>query len=580
MNDPTSAKRQRVRELCRKLKPILGNKMDQLYMAFTAEDAVGKDQILFYLEALADKHLTTSLDAQEVDLVPPPASTAAGSYELGTVQYGGKPQYPFGLRESEWIQHAGVFGRSGAGKTNLGFEIFRQLRRHGKPVLVFDWKRNYRDLLTLPGFEDIEVYTVGRNVAPFRFNPLIPPPGTDPKTWLKQLIEVVAHSYMLGNGVLYLLQETLHAVYTEHGVYDSTVTQWPTFREVLERARERNARGRESAWLSSTLRALSSLNFGEMEKLLNTAQDQRRTLEHLLTKPVILEMDALGQSDKIFIISALLLYIHHLRMAEGQRETFKNAIIIEEAHHVLSNERRSLLGGQSVMEITFREIREYGTAVVALDQHPSKISLAALGNTYCTICLNLKHQKDVSAMAQSMLLEGAEKDLLGSLEVGQAVVKLQGRVPRPFLITVPEFPIRKGTITDDMIQMRMAYLNDAMRYDVEPVQPQPVIPNAGTDPESETLSREIAFLRDVLTHPESGVAARYKRLEMSVRQGQKLKGRLTKQSFIEEHEDRTSTGRIRIIRLTEKGREFLEKHGIQNIDPGMGSGDEMEPQAA
>jgi len=31
--------------------------------------------------------------------------------------------YDFGLREKEWIQHVGVFGRSGAGKTNAGFLI-------------------------------------------------------------------------------------------------------------------------------------------------------------------------------------------------------------------------------------------------------------------------------------------------------------------------------------------------------------------------------------------------------------------------------------------------------------------------
>jgi len=45
-------------------------------------------------------------------------------------------------------------------------------------------------------------------------------------------------------------------------------------------------------------------------------------------------------------------------------------VIIEEAHHLLSDERRSLVGGQSVMEITFREIREFGESLILLDQHP------------------------------------------------------------------------------------------------------------------------------------------------------------------------------------------------------------------
>jgi hypothetical protein len=92
----------------------------------------------------------------------------------------------------------------------------------------------------------------------------------------------------------------------------------------------------------------------------------------------ILELDALTQQDKIFFVEALLLWIHHRRMIEKQRETFKHAILIEEAHHIFSDERRSLVGGQSVMDIIFREIREFGESLILLDQHPSKISLYAL----------------------------------------------------------------------------------------------------------------------------------------------------------------------------------------------------------
>jgi hypothetical protein len=81
--------------------------------------------------------------------------------------------------------------------------IMDQLKKHNKPFLLFDWKRNYRDMISIPGFEDVEIYTIGRNIAPFAFNPLIPPEGTNPKTWLKKLNEVIAHSYCLGNGVLW-----------------------------------------------------------------------------------------------------------------------------------------------------------------------------------------------------------------------------------------------------------------------------------------------------------------------------------------------------------------------------------------
>jgi len=574
-----------VKEICRKLKPLYGPQIDRIFNAFILEDEEGKEQIKTYLEALAAQKLAGTVDNAETLLVPPSQDHAAGSYKIGNVTYGGKPMYPFGLREKEWIQHIGVFGRTGAGKTNLGYVIMQQLISHKKPVLVFDWKRNYRDLLSIEEFKDIEVYTIGRPVAPFTFNPLIPPKGTNPKTWLKKLNEVIAHAYMLGNGVLYLLQETLDAVYEQFGVYSGHVDRWPTFKDVLEKAKKLDASGRQAGWLSSTLRALSSLCFGDMGNLVN--REVTNDPKKLLDGTAILELDALTQQDKTFFSSSLLLWIHHHRMQEATREQFKHAIIIEEAHHLLSGERRNLVGGQSVMEITFREIREFGESLIILDQHPSQISLPALGNTYASICLNLKHNKDVNAMGQCMLLQGEEKDILGELEVGRAVVKLQGRAARPFLIQIPEFKLQKGLVTDSRIRELMAdkvnrklflpamqkenpsqkkqqssniFSNQAENRwsethagaDTVATQTEVHSSNLENDKNNDISHMERRFLEDVKNHPESGIAARYRRLGISVRQGNKLKARLMEKGLIEEDMLTTDTGRRKVIRLSEK----------------------------
>jgi len=551
MAEGTTGKTEYIRQLCRSLRPILGDKMNQVFEAYCAEDDNGKKQIEAYLELLSAKYLPISLDDSRSGLIPPSQQQAYGPYSIGSVLYADKCLYDFGLREEEWIQHVGVFGRSGAGKTNIGFIILKQLQNKGKPVLIFDWKRNYRDLLALSEFKDVEVYTIGRNIAPFTFNPLIPPAGTNPKTWLKKLIEVIAHAYLLGNGVMYLLQEAVDSVYEQAGVYSGTVENWPTFRDVLEKAKTRDARGREAGWLSSTLRALACLCFGDMDRLVNTGENQN--LEHILNKTVILELDALTQQDKIFFIEALLLWIHHRRMIEEQRETFKHAILIEEAHHIFSGERRSLIGGQSVMEITFREIREFGESLIILDQHPSQISLPALGNTYCTICMNLKHKSDINAMAQCLLLD-QEKDLLGTLKVGQAIVKLQGRIARPFQIKVPEFAVEKGKVTDDWIKERM--------QDIAPTIMENHFTGESVSPDwwlIQSTDNAVAFLKDVQKYQDSGVAARYKRLGLSVRQGQKLTAKLLEQGLIEQHQETTKSGRLKVVRLTEKGRAILSQ---------------------
>ena len=366
----------------------------------------------------------------------------------------GRNVAPSASARTSGFSMSGIFGRTGAGKTNLGFKIVEELVKHGKPVshprLEEKLSRSYSPS---PSSKTRKCIRSASPSLPSHSIRLIPPPGTNPKTWLKKLDEVIAHSYMLGNGVLYLLQQTLDQLYEEFGVYDGTVQRWPTLQDVLDKARKLDVRGREAGWLSSTLRALASLCFGDMGDLVN--HPSANSPDQLLDETVILELDALTQQDKIFFASALLLWIHHRRMTEPTREQFKHAIVIEEAHHLLADERKSLVGGQSVMEITFREIREFGESMVLLDQHPSQISLPALGNTFATISLNLKTSKDVNAMAQCMLLENEEKDILGSLEVGQAVVKLQGRVQGPFLIGIPEFQIVKGAVTDEMVRARM-----------------------------------------------------------------------------------------------------------------------------
>ncbi|MDI6451864.1 ATP-binding protein [Anaerobaca lacustris] len=556
MFDGKSNRTEHIRQLCRRLRPILGTRIDEVFAAYCAEDRDGKQQLETYLEMLSAKYLSQGLDDSEPGLIPPSQTQAHGKYPIGQVSYSGKNLYEFGLRENEWIQHMAILGRSGSGKTNIGFSILRTLVEHEKPFLVFDWKRNYRDLLTWPQFRDVEVYTIGRNIAPLTFNPLIPPAGTDPKTWLKKLNEVIAHAYCLGNGVLFLLQQAVDAVYEDAGVYENLVQRWPTFKDVLLKARNMDTRGRESGWLSSTLRALSSLCFGGMGDLLNSASNT--SIDHVLDGNVILELDGLSQADKTFFVQACLLYLHHKKMAENVRERFDRCILIEEAHHILSGQRTSLTGSESVMDTTYREIREFGVSLVLLDQMPSKLSGFALANSYTTICMSMSNRADINAMTQTLLLDGG-KDILGTLEVGQAVVKLQGRIQRPFLVSIPEFNIRKGQVTDAQIRQYMKQkmvqldVEDKATKDTAAAEAGPHQDHA----ESSSSRLEVAFLQDVMDCPDSGVAARYRRLGLSARQGHKLKTKLLEQGMIQEHLETTHTGRRMTARLTEKAEQIL-----------------------
>ena len=257
------------RDMCRKLKPVIGKKADRYWMAYISGDTRVKADLEMALEVMAARLLDSNVTDPEVLLSAPPREAASGSYPLGQIVYSSRPLYPFGLREEEWIQHTAIFGRSGAGKTNTVFVIIENFLEQRKPFLIFDWKRNYRDLLALRK-EEILAYTVGRQPVPFVFNPLIPPEGTDPAVWLKKLIEIVAHSYYLGEGVMFLLQEALNAVYGTFGVYKGRPDRYPTFNDVHRWLDEHPVKGRQALWMDSTMRGIKSICFGPMGDVVNT----------------------------------------------------------------------------------------------------------------------------------------------------------------------------------------------------------------------------------------------------------------------------------------------------------------------
>lgn len=436
-------------DLCKKLRPVLGQQIDKLWAWYLVGSLREKQEVERILNILAVKALNLTYHHTPILLNPPPKETAQGEYVLGEISYNKRTTIPFGLQEHEMPRHIAIFGMSGAGKTNSAYQLVWHLFDKQKPFLIFDWKRNYRDLLTVPIAKGIKVFTVGRSISPFYFNPLIPPPNTEASVWLKKLIEIFGHAYFLGHGVFSLLEQVIDTVYRRFDMY-SNPTEYPTLQHVQVLLENYKARGRRRDWLDSTIRAIGTLCFGEMGKVLNF--NEHFPIEKLLQKNVVLELDALTNSDKVFLIECLLLWIHQYRLAEGSREQFKHAIIVEEAHHILLRKKQEVEGTESVTDVIMREIRELGECIVIIDQHPSLISQPALGNSYCTLAFNMKHNSDVKAVAACMLLSPEETEYLGRLPVGYAIVKLQDRYFFPFLIQIPEFKIKKGIVTDEFLR--------------------------------------------------------------------------------------------------------------------------------
>ncbi len=451
-----------VEELCMKLRPVFGKKMDDIYMRYAmAETAEEKEEIEHLLNVLYSKHLSELLD-KKVLLEPPSKEKMQGEYPLATVSYAGKKLFPFNLREQDWMRHVCISGMSGSGKTTLGFHIVNNFIEKKKPFLIFDWKKSFRPLLLVD--PEIMLFSVGNEKISnyFKLNINEPPEGMAPKEWINVLCDLITESFFASYGVHKILLETLDEAFRDFGVYNGS-RNYPTWNEVKWRLEEKleKKKGREASWLMSAMRIAHILTFGNFGKSVNYKGKETININNLLKKKVIFELNALGTIEKKFFCEFILTYIYKMKKARqtGLNDKFDHAIIVDEAHNIFLKEKTHFTN-ESVTDMIYREMREYGTSLICLDQHISKISDTVSGNSACLIAFQQQLPQDIEAISGLTQLKD-NKQFFSMLPVGSAIVKLAERYTLPFLVEVPNVELRSKEVSDYDVKGKMKFIFDA-----------------------------------------------------------------------------------------------------------------------
>ena len=74
-------------EICKKLRPIHGKKIDRLWQAYSIEDADGKREIEQMIQILYTRMFPGGVVQDESTLSPPPEERVKGEYPIGHITY-------------------------------------------------------------------------------------------------------------------------------------------------------------------------------------------------------------------------------------------------------------------------------------------------------------------------------------------------------------------------------------------------------------------------------------------------------------------------------------------------------------
>lgn len=536
----------------RRLKPIYGAKIDQLWIEYQSADGERKREIDELITTLAVRKLGMALGEEKLLLDPPPEGLIGrGEYAVGEVSYPSLGSYPWRVGRNELLRHCFLLGPTGTGKSTLILRLLEELLRDGQPFIAFDFKRNYRCLLRSSLGSGVVVLSLGREVAPAELNAMQPPPGIGFEEWVEGLSDIICESYLLLHGARSVLKESLLAARREHGDGASLRDAHALLAAELEGTK---AGSRRYGWLESATRSLEELTKGAFGRALCAVDPV--PLSWLLSTPVVFELEGLGDDQKRFFCLYMLHTVLLFRKTESApREVLRHVLVFDEAHHVFPRERPGEVGIPARLA---REVREYGESIIAATQQ-ADVSESLLANTGIKIVLRCDFPRDVQFASALMQVDGK---WMSRMPIGTGLARLPVRYYQPFLFTYPPTALKNFGVSDAQVQERWNAML-GMTPTVPPGchRPLTLLPRREAKPAA-LSEKEETLLRDVNDHPIAGITQRYERLGWHPQVGNEVKDRLITRGFVRFDPVNTGRGYIKVLSLTTDGRAALQSRGV------------------
>jgi hypothetical protein len=342
-------------------------------------------------------------------------------------------------------KHALLAGSTGSGKTTTAMEILRQLwLDHRIPFLVIEPVNSdaddYRRLADEPGFEGLEVITVGdEGMRPLRFNPFEVSPGVLVGEHMANLLACFKAAFGLWEPLPSIYQDALNLTYLRSGFLASERPGaghriWPTAVEFMRAMGEVTKDLGYAGEVRSNIEAASIRRAQQLVKGVTASAfltDQPNDIARLLDHPVILELKSLGSGDEQALMMALLLnaITEHYQAVRGASRELVHVTLVEEAHRLLARSQGARAAEEAqakekaaeAFASTLAENRKYGEGVIIAEQLPTKLVQDAVKNTNLKIMHRLTAEDDRRYLGETMGLDDTQIRFATRLQTGEAL---------------------------------------------------------------------------------------------------------------------------------------------------------------
>lgn len=429
--------------------------------------AIGDKDRKTRIERIASLSASRSIGDSLMDnhVMLPPSSEdvcSSGDIILGDVCFGRNPDgtdrvlYPLKQETKDALSHTLISGSTGTGKTTLAYNIILQIARRGVPVLVFDWHRTYRDLCSLdetahPFVKDIRVFTIGRDIHPYKGNLFFGgPKHLSMKHWLGAITGAPLQKSLLSglgsSGLLETEAERLIDLYEE-----GKLRMVPNIEDLKKGIDKQFLSGRADLWKDSAKRVLSSLLRQNVAEVFSSREPVDFIAE-VIDRPgiTIFEMDMEFPNHlRILLQEQLVLQLMLTLLHRGETEDLQVALFLEEFHHLLPQSQVEKQVGSDLIEMLFREIRKFGGAVYALTQNASD-ARAIMSNCKTHIHFSTITYDDVTSVSNALFLKPHEFRFIDYLQKYQALSCIKLKTKNCLLQTRPPPTIRR--VDDEELQ--------------------------------------------------------------------------------------------------------------------------------